>query len=85
MQERYSRRTFVRTLAAGAAVLGFNPDDDNLLLRGTVYPFSAVPLTADDWRSHYGRHWKALLTAKGRYDPDNVLASGPDVLGEGTD
>lgn len=59
--------------------------DDSRLLGGTIYPFSAVQLTAEDWRMHYGTHWKALLSAKRRFDSENILASGPDVLGECTD
>ena len=59
--------------------------DDNRLLGGTVYPFSAVQLAAEDWRQHYGTHWKTLLTAKRRHDRRDILASGPDVLGECTD
>ena len=59
--------------------------DDNRLRGGSVYPFSAVQLTAEDWRLHYGTHWKTLLAAKRRYDRENILASGPDVLGEYTD
>ena len=55
--------------------------DKNRDLGGTNYPISAVRLAAEDWQRHYGAHWRALLAAKRRYDPDNVLASGPDVLG----
>jgi FAD/FMN-containing dehydrogenase len=57
--------------------------DEALRKGGTAYPFSAVPRSADDWRRHYGPHWRALLHAKRRYDPGNQLASGPDVLGPG--
>jgi FAD/FMN-containing dehydrogenase len=55
--------------------------DKNRDLGGTNYPISAVRLTAEDWQRHYGPHWNALLAAKRRYDPDNLLAGGPDVLG----
>ena len=56
--------------------------DKNRDLGGTHYPISAVRLAAKDWRRHYGPYWDELLAAKRRYDPDNVLASGPDVLGQ---
>jgi cytokinin dehydrogenase len=56
--------------------------DDNRILGGTIYPFSAVQLTSEDWRLHYGTYWKTLLAAKRRFDRENILASGPDVLGE---
>ena len=55
--------------------------DDTVRLGGTVYPFSAVRRSADDWRRHYGPQWRALVDAKRRYDPGDRLASGPDVLG----
>jgi cytokinin dehydrogenase len=55
--------------------------DDAHHVGGTVYPFSAVARSADDWRRHYGPQWRALVDAKHRYDPGDCLASGPDVLG----
>jgi cytokinin dehydrogenase len=48
---------------------------------GTLYPFSALLLSPEEWRQHYGPHWDALAHAKRRYDPANVLASGPDLFG----
>ena len=84
--------------AFGFGILRFSPYDPNVLgqildynrrlydknrdLGGTHYPISAVQLAAKDWRRHYGPYWGQLLAAKRRYDPDNVLASGPDVLGQ---
>ena len=50
-------------------------------LGGSQYPISAVVLDADDWAVHYGEEWERLRRAKRRYDRDDVLASGPDVLG----
>jgi cytokinin dehydrogenase len=55
--------------------------DEAHQIGGTVYPFSAVTRSAADWRRHYGPQWRALVDAKRRYDPDDRLASGPDVLG----
>jgi cytokinin dehydrogenase len=87
--------------AFGFGILRFSPFDQNVIgqilefnrslydknrdLGGTHYPISALRLTADDWQQHYGPHWGALLAAKRRYDSDNVLASGPDVLGPAAD
>jgi FAD/FMN-containing dehydrogenase len=48
---------------------------------GSHYPISAVRLDVDDWAVHYGEHWNRLRAAKRRYDRDDVLAGGPDVLG----
>ena len=52
----------------------------NRSLGGTHYPFSALRLSRQDWERHYGSYWGQLLTAKQRYDPDNVFASGQDIL-----
>src|SRR5918996_6642747 len=48
--------------------------------RSTLYPFAALELSPVDWQQHYGPIWPALARAKRRYDPDGVLASGPDVF-----
>lgn len=87
--------------AFGFGILRFSPFDTNVIgqildynrmlfdknrdLGGTHYPISAVRLAAEDWQRHYGPQWGALLAAKHRYDPANVLASGPDVLGPAAD
>jgi cytokinin dehydrogenase len=47
---------------------------------GTLYPYSALELSRDDWRRHYGERWGGLVDAKRRFDPDNVFASGPDLF-----
>lgn len=47
---------------------------------GTLYPFSAVKVSGIEWQRHYGAAWSALTHAKRRYDPDHVLASGPDLF-----
>jgi len=54
----------------------------NRELGGTLYPFSAVGLSEDEWQQHYGPAWSALAAAKRRYDPGRVLASGPDLFHE---
>ena len=48
---------------------------------GSHYPISALRLDVDDWKVHYGQQWHRLRDAKRRYDRDDTLASGPDVLG----
>ena len=50
-------------------------------LGGSQYPISAVRLAVEDWVVHYGEQWDRLVAAKRRYDRDDVLAGGPDVLG----
>jgi hypothetical protein len=51
-------------------------------LGGTLYPFSTLRLSQQDWQLHYGPQWETLVNAKYRYDPDNVFASGPDAFQE---
>ena len=53
-------------------------------LGGTQYPISAVRLDPADWVRHYGAQFRRLVRAKARFDPADVLASGPDVLGHWT-
>ncbi len=53
-------------------------------LGGTQYPISAVRLDPADWARHYGSQFRRLLRAKACFDPADVLASGPDVLGHWT-
>ena len=50
-------------------------------LGGSQYPISAIRLDVDDWKLHYGEQWDRLRDAKRRFDRDDTLASGPDVLG----
>ena len=76
----------LRALPVGTdatSVLAFNRRlyDRCKELGGSQYPISAVALDAHDWQVHYGAEWERLLRAKRRYDRDDVLASGPDVLG----
>jgi cytokinin dehydrogenase len=74
---------YVRTPAMEEQMLAGNRvlHDEAIRIGGTVYPFTAVRRSVDDWRRHYGPQWRALVEAKRRYDADNSLASGPDVLG----
>jgi FAD/FMN-containing dehydrogenase len=43
-------------------------------LGGTLGPFGYMPMSSEDWRTHFGPRWDELLGAKRRYDPDGVLA-----------
>jgi hypothetical protein len=76
---------YARTPAQEQQMLAGNRvlHDEAHRVGGTVYPFSAVQRSAGDWRRHYGKQWRDLVEAKRRYDPDNRLASGPDVFGGG--
>jgi cytokinin dehydrogenase len=43
-------------------------------LGGTLGPFGYMPMSAQDWQSHFGPRWAQLREAKRRYDPNGVLA-----------
>jgi cytokinin dehydrogenase len=47
---------------------------------GVVYPVSALSMSRDDWRVHYGPAFDRFGRAKRRYDPDFVLTPGYDVF-----
>jgi cytokinin dehydrogenase len=59
-----NRRTYERVRAAG----------------GTLYPVSALPMSRDDWRSHFGPTWTRFRDAKQTFDPRNVLTPGYEVF-----
>jgi cytokinin dehydrogenase len=48
---------------------------------GTLYPVSALPMSPDDWRAHFGPVFAQLAAAKRRYDPGHVLTPGYEVFG----
>ena len=66
-------------------ILAFNQElfERNRALGGTHYPIGTAQLSRHDWQRHYRPHWGRLVSAKRRYDQDNVFASGPDILGMG--
>ncbi|MEU6380649.1 FAD-binding protein [Streptomyces sp. NPDC046909] len=45
-------------------------------LGGVLHPVSALPMTPDDWRVHFGPVWADLARAKERYDPHSILTRG---------
>jgi cytokinin dehydrogenase len=49
---------------------------------GTLYPVSAFPMSAEDWRRHLGPVYHRLRRAKQRYDPEGLMTPGYDVFGE---
>jgi cytokinin dehydrogenase len=69
------RSLVARMLAGNRALFERNRE-----LGGTLYPFSAVGVSGLEWQQHYGATWPTLTRAKDRYDPDRVLASGPDLF-----
>jgi cytokinin dehydrogenase len=47
---------------------------------GVLYPVSAFPMSAEDWKQYFGPRWPQLAEAKRRYDPDNLLTPGYEVF-----
>ncbi len=45
-------------------------------LGGVMHPSSALPMSPDDWRVHFGDAFDALAGAKVRYDPHGILTRG---------
>jgi len=43
---------------------------------GVLHPMSALAMTPEDWRSHFGPGWADLADAKERYDPHAILTRG---------
>jgi cytokinin dehydrogenase len=52
---------------------------------GVVYPVSALSMSHDDWRAHYGSAFDRFRRAKRRYDPASVLTPGYDVFCTGSE
>jgi cytokinin dehydrogenase len=47
---------------------------------GTLYPVSAFPMSAADWRDHFGAAFGRLRDAKREHDPGHVLPPGYEVF-----
>ncbi|MFL6224254.1 MAG: FAD linked oxidase, partial [Actinomycetes bacterium] len=47
---------------------------------GTLYPVSAFPMSAADWRTHFGATFDGLAEAKREHDPGHVLTPGYQVF-----
>jgi FAD/FMN-containing dehydrogenase len=44
------------------------------------YVISAIPFSPHDWQQHFHPVWGRLVSAKRRFDPDNVLTPGPGIF-----
>ncbi len=47
---------------------------------GYRYPIDAIPFSQEDWQQHFSRVWEKFLSAKRRYDPDNILTPGQGIF-----
>ncbi len=49
-------------------------------LGGTQYTISAIAMSPNDWKKHFGSEFCDLADAKQKYDKKNVLGAGPGVF-----
>jgi hypothetical protein len=49
-------------------------------LGGYQYPVGAIPFDSQDWQQHFRPVWGKLVSAKRRYDPDNLLTPGQGIF-----
>lgn len=43
---------------------------------GVLHPVSALPMTPQDWRAHFGPDWTDFARVKEQYDPRHILTRG---------
>lgn len=67
--------------ATGAAMIEANWAlyDRALACGGMGYPVNTLPMSAADWRAHFGPRWRQLLAAKQEFDPYGILAPGQGI------
>ena len=49
---------------------------------GALYPVSALPMTAEDWKDHFGSKWQRFEQAARKYDPSHILTPGYDPFAQ---
>jgi cytokinin dehydrogenase len=54
--------------------------EQNRTFGGYQYPVSAIPFSYEDWQQHFHPFFGKLVSAKRRYDPDNVLTPGQGIF-----
>jgi cytokinin dehydrogenase len=48
---------------------------------GVLYPVSAIPMSPDDWKDHFGLKWRRFEEAARHFDPRSILTPGYDIFG----
>lgn len=51
-----------------------------LAVGSTMYPIDAIPMSSEDWVTHYGDTWSTFVQRKATYDPHHVLTPGPGIF-----
>ncbi|MEH1835659.1 MAG: FAD-binding protein [Nostoc sp.] len=54
--------------------------EKNRDLGGTRYPVDAIKFSHSDWKQQFRPVWDRLVSAKRRYDPDNLLTPGQGIF-----
>ncbi|MCC5670535.1 FAD-binding protein [Nostoc sp. CHAB 5784] len=54
--------------------------EQNRDLGGYKYSVDAIPFSPHDWQQHYRPVWGNFVSAKRRYDPDNLLTPGQGIF-----
>jgi FAD/FMN-containing dehydrogenase len=54
--------------------------EQNRDLGGYRYSVDAIPFSQNDWQQHFRPVWGKLVSAKRRYDPDNLLTPGQGIF-----
>jgi FAD/FMN-containing dehydrogenase len=49
-------------------------------LGGYEYPIGSIPMTAADWRAHFGPQFPFLAAARSSYDPGGILTPGQGIF-----
>jgi FAD/FMN-containing dehydrogenase len=47
---------------------------------GLLYPVTAMAMSKDDWKIHFGSNYSLLSGAKTKYDPQHIFTPGYEVF-----
>ncbi|MBW4633922.1 MAG: FAD-binding protein [Iphinoe sp. HA4291-MV1] len=78
--------SILRTAPPDAATIARMLDDNrrfferNRDLGGYRYAINAIPFSQEDWKQHFRPVWGKLVSAKRRYDPENLLTPGQGIF-----
>jgi cytokinin dehydrogenase len=54
--------------------------EENRDIGGTRYPVDAIKFSSEDWKQQFRQVWGKLVSAKRRYDPNNLLTPGQGIF-----
>lgn len=78
--------TILRTASPDASAIASMLADNRTFFErnrnsgGYRYPIDAVPFSQADWKQHFHPVWGRLVSAKRRYDPNNLLTPGQGIF-----